>query len=146
MNGREKNGVNVSTENAMIPYKKKDIFCNIEIYSYDDVRKLNEGGLARFKMFLDVFADIDGTGISLRERARLMLDDATHSYGEIEYIDFQQVRERKREREWERERERERRRVSERKRERESEVEGGRESMTAWSLCIGLHIGVCVCV
>jgi hypothetical protein len=43
----------------------------INTFIYDETKSLSEGLLARYKMFLEVFREIDGGGISIRERAKL---------------------------------------------------------------------------
>ena len=50
-----------------------------------------DGAKARQEIFQDAFRDVDGAGLSLRDRTRLALDEPSFSYGEIEYVSFQQL-------------------------------------------------------
>ena len=88
---REKNGVTQTTENALIPYRKKDILCKMDVISYNESSQLENSENARYKLFTELYSSIDGSGISLRERAKMNLDDVSYSYGEIEFVEFQNV-------------------------------------------------------
>ena len=65
--------------------------CQIMFGIHDESMSLSDNALARFHLYRDVYRDVDGTGLSLRERSRLSLDDNNFSYGEIEYLSFQQL-------------------------------------------------------
>ena len=67
------------------------ITCQMMFGIHDESTGLNDNALARFHLYRDVYRDVDGTGLSLRERSRLSIDDNNFSYGEIEYLSFQQL-------------------------------------------------------
>ena len=67
------------------------ISCQMIFGVHDEGTGLTDNALARFHLYRDVYRDVDGTGLSLRERSRLSIDDTNFSYGEIEYLSFQQL-------------------------------------------------------
>ena len=64
----------------------------MDVFTQNESSKLENSEIARYKLFTELYSSVDGSGISLRERAKLNLDDVTYSYGEIEYVEFQNVR------------------------------------------------------
>ena len=70
----------------------KELNIEVETFLYDEMKEFSDGENSRYKMFLDFFQDVDGLGISLRERSKLKLDDYNFCYGEIEYISFVEVK------------------------------------------------------
>ena len=64
----------------------------MNIFAQNESSKFENNEIARYKLFTELYSSVDGSGISLRERAKLNLDDVTYSYGEIEYAEFQNVR------------------------------------------------------
>ena len=70
----------------------KELNIEVETFLYDELKECSDGENSRYKMFLDFFQDVDGLGISLRERSKLKLDDYNFCYGEIEYISFVEVK------------------------------------------------------
>jgi hypothetical protein len=59
--------------------------------THDAAAYQHDGAKARHEVFQDAYRDVDGAGLSLRERARLALDEPSFSYGEVEYVSFQQL-------------------------------------------------------
>ena len=67
--------------------------CQLAVTVYDPAVALGEGAMARYKLFVEIYRDIDGAGLSLRNRLSLGISDHNYnySYSEIEYLSFQNL-------------------------------------------------------
>ena len=81
-------------KNKSIIQVKKELNLNISTFIYDEIKnkKYNEGDLSRYKLFLEIFKDVDGQGMLIRERTKLKIDDYNYIYSEIEYVSLIEVK------------------------------------------------------